>query len=111
MQTTLEAVKCNSCGFLHPVGIFCCPKCGSEDIEQIETEASGKIYSYTVHTFVPAGPLKSRAPYVLAIVETKDGMRFSAIVDYEDPNSVKIDDPVVFKGFEEGVGPIYQFAG
>lgn len=107
----IPAVLCKDCGFLHPTGVFCCAKCGSENIEETETDAEGTVYSFTINTFIPAGPLKARAPYVLAIVETKDGMRFSAIVNYDDPQQVKVGDRVVFQGFEENVGPVYQYAG
>ena len=103
----IEATQCNSCGFLHLRGIACCPSCGSEDIAPVETDSSGIIYSLTVHTFVPAGPHKDRAPYIIAIVETQKGLRFSCIVDAEDPTSVKIGDSVKFKGFEENIGPVY----
>ena len=47
---------------------------------------------------------------MIAIVETEEGMRLSTIVDCADPEKVKIGDSVVFKGYEENVGPIFNAA-
>ena len=110
MSEKLKAVKCEDCGFSHPTGVACCPACGSEKIVEFESSGKGKIYTYTVSTFVPAGRHKDRAPYIVAVVETEEGVKLSTIVDGADPDKVKIGDDVVFSGYEEGTGPVFKAA-
>ncbi|MCX7631859.1 MAG: OB-fold domain-containing protein [Turneriella sp.] len=107
METTIPAVKCRDCGILHPRGIACCPGCGSMQLEDYAAKGSGSIYTYTIHTFVPVGKNKARAPYCLAVIETDEKMRMTAIVETPDPNAVKIGDRVVFKGYEDKLTPIF----
>ena len=110
MSEKLNAVKCDDCGFKHPAGVACCPACGSMKISAFESTGKGKIYTYTISTFVPAGRHKHRAPYVVAVVETDDGVKLSTIVEGADPEKVKIGDEVVFAGYEEKTGPIFKAA-
>lgn len=70
----------------------------------------GKIVSYTVvHT--PASGFENQVPYVLAIVELKDGPRLTTQITDCNPSEVKIGDEVeiVFRRMgEEGQdGAIY----
>ena len=106
----LTGVRCGDCNFTHPTGVSICPNCGTGKITTFDYTGKGKIYTFTVSTFVPAGPHKARAPYVIAVVETEEGMRLSTIVDVADPEKVKIGDSVVFKGYEENVGPVFNAA-
>jgi uncharacterized OB-fold protein len=107
MNSTIPAVKCKDCGTPHPKGIAACPACGSMNLEDYEANGSGSIYTYTVNTFVPVGKNKARAPYCMAVIETDDKMRMTAIVEMPDPNSAKIGDRVQFKGYEDKLTPIF----
>lgn len=107
MSTTIPAVKCKDCGTPHPRGIACCPACGSMQLEDYEAKGTGTIYTYTVNTFVPVGKNKARAPYCMAVVETDDKMRMTAIVEMPDANTAKIGDRVEFKHYEDKLTPIF----
>ena len=106
----LKGVKCEDCSFTHPIGVACCPACGSEKITEFNSSGKGSIFTYTVSSFVPVGRHKDRAPYVVAVVETEEGMRLSTIIDDADPENVKIGDAVAFAGFEEKTGPLFKVA-
>ncbi len=110
MSEALKGLECGSCGFKHPEGISVCPRCGSAELKEFDSSGKGEIYTYTVSTFVPAGRHKHRAPYVIAVVETEEGMRLSTIVDDADVEKVKIGDKVVFDKIEEGTGPLFKVA-
>lgn len=100
----LIGLKCADCGTFHPKGVVACPGCGGENLAEQESTGKGIIYTFTVMKFVPAGPHKGRAPYVIAVVETDDGMRLSAIVETDDVDAVKIGDKVSFKEFDPETG-------
>jgi len=107
MSSTIPAVKCKECGTPHPKGIAACPACGSMHLEDYAAKGSGSIYTYTVNTFVPVGKNKARAPYCMAVIETDDKMRMTAIVEMDDPNSAKIGDRVEFKTYEDKLTPVF----
>ncbi len=111
VETSLKMLTCNSCGKKGPVGIACCSGCGSEDLSESVSSGKGTVYTYTVMDFVPAGPHKDKAPYVLAVVETSEGLRVSAIVESSEPYQVRIGTPVVFKEFTPGTGFVFSQSG
>jgi len=103
----IPAVKCKDCATPHPRGIAACPACGSMQLENFDASPNGSIYTYTVSTFVPVGRHKARAPYCIAVIETDQKMRMTAIVEMADPNTAKIGDKVVFKEYEDKITPIF----
>ena len=104
----LTMLKCDSCGMLNPEGIFICPGCGGEKLSEEVSSGKGKIFTFTVMNFVPVGQHKTRAPYVLAVVETEEGMRVTAIVDMDDPSAARCEQPVSFDKYEAGVGYVFK---
>ncbi len=103
----LNGKQCGSCHFYMLEPSFICPSCGSGDLKNHSFEGEGVIYTFTV-VMVGFGHLANRAPYVLAIVELKEGLKILTIVEGADKDSVKIGDRVKFKHIEEGTGPIFQ---
>jgi uncharacterized protein len=103
----LIGINCTSCGFKMLESPEKCPNCGSEKLEEYSFEGSAKISTFTV-VMVGFGHLSQRTPYVLAIVELKEGLKVLTIVEDIDLNSVEMNQPVKFKRFEEGTGPIFQ---
>lgn len=110
MSSSINAVKCKDCGIVHPVGIACCPGCGSENLEPYSANPKGIVYTFSVNTFVPAGKHKARAPYVIGVIETEEKMRITAIVETPEPGKIKIGDKVVFKEYEDSITPIFTLA-
>ncbi|MCB1176477.1 MAG: OB-fold domain-containing protein [Leptospiraceae bacterium] len=103
----LKGKSCSSCGFHMLNPSFICPNCGSDSLNEFDFDGSGKIYTYTVVS-VGFGHLVDRAPYVLAIVELKEGLKVLTIIEDIDQKTVDIDKEVKFKRMEEGTGPIFQ---
>lgn len=103
----LKGKKCSSCGFETLEPSFCCPNCGHDELNEVIFEGSGTIYTYTV-VHVGFGHLAERVPYVLAVVELKEGLKVLTIVEDIDINKAAINLPVKYKRTEEKVGPIFQ---
>lgn len=107
-QGALKVILCGDCGSKSPAGVPCCSHCGSENLKESLSSGRGTIYTYTVMDFVPVGRHKDRAPYVLAVVETEEGMRLSAIVESAHPHEVRIGKQVVYKEYLAGAGFVFR---
>ncbi|PJZ69746.1 hypothetical protein CH373_11115 [Leptospira perolatii] len=77
---TIIGTKCQDCGFQITENVPRCIQCGSEKIQKIEYEGSGTIYTYTV-VHVGFGHMAARAPYVLALVELREGVKALGILE------------------------------
>ena len=107
MIEVLEGKKCKSCGFSMLDPSFICPSCGSDELGVVQFQGEGTIYTYTV-VMVGFGHLADRAPYILAIVELKEGLKILTIIEDMNMEKVSIGDKVKFKRLEVGTGPIFQ---
>ncbi len=106
-MSELKGKVCNTCGFHMLDPSFACMKCGSDALSEYAFNGSGKIYTFTV-VMVGFGHLADKAPYVLAVVELKEGLKVITIVEDLDKDAAKIDFPVKFKRMDEKSGPIFQ---
>ena len=52
-----------------------CPNCLSEDLAWIKASGEGIIYSYTVMRANPPSPFVDELPYVVSVIELKEGVR------------------------------------
>lgn len=70
--------QCNDCGHFRWPLSYVCPKCSSQKAEWVQSEGKGYVYTYIVfHT--PFHPdFIGKTPYVVAIVELKEGPHFLA---------------------------------
>ncbi|ABZ95748.1 hypothetical protein EHQ92_03240 [Leptospira biflexa] len=106
---TLTGIVCHKCQCKVAEVLDGCPSCGSESIETIELKQNGTIVSFTV-VHVGFGHMASRAPYLLAIVQTEENVKLTTIIDgVTDFGSVKIGDTVRFKESDETIGPVFQY--
>ncbi len=103
----LKGKKCDSCGFYMLEPSFCCPNCGSESLSEYTFQGLGSVYTFTV-VHVGFGHLANRTPYILAIVELKEGLKIITIIEDLEITKVQIGLPVKFKRYEEGTGPIFM---
>lgn len=106
--TELLILSCVTCGEQNPEGVTICPHCGGEDLAKKRSSGKGIVQTYSMLNFVPVGRHKDRAPYVVAVVETDEGMRVTAIVDSDTPAEVRIGDDVTFRRYEKNVGFIFR---
>ncbi len=63
-------LKCNQCGAYTVPPKKVCMECSSEDMEVVELSGKGKLQTFTVLRVPPEG---FEAPYIVAMVETKEG--------------------------------------
>lgn len=89
----LEGFKCRNCGYVTPVKIGRCPKCGKTEFDEFKLSKQGEVYSFTVIYSAPRG-FEHRVPYVVGIIKLKDGVKvLGEIVDCK-PEDVEIGMPV-----------------
>lgn len=106
----LVANKCCACEnvFLPPAKN--CPKCLSVEVEWIQLSGEGTIYSWVEYKRSYHEVFKDRIPYVVAIIQLKEGARMiSNIINY-NVDELKVGTPVeaVFtKGYSNF--PLVQF--
>ena len=76
--------QCKDCGEVVFFPKELCSNCMSRNLEWIESQGKGKIYTFTV-TYAGAPPeFSADGPYALAIIEMDEGFRLmSNIVDCE----------------------------
>lgn len=110
----LVGIKCNSCGrhFFPPRTI--CPVCHRKSvgkIERVKLKGEGKVFSFTE---VQEGPeeLAMQRPYVVAMVEMEEGVRFTGQVIDCEPCDIQIGTPVravLRKLSEEGPSGVIHY--
>lgn len=92
----LVGTRCGNCGDVDFPPRAVCPKCGRKSIGQMERVplgGHGTVVSFSVVHESPKG-FQAVRPYVLAIIELKEGARLtSQIIDCE-PGEVSIGMPV-----------------
>lgn len=72
-QGKVMTTRCRSCGAEYFPPKMDCPKCLSSDVEWFEITGDGKLATYTIVKYGPAG-FEQDAPYTLAVVDF-DGLR------------------------------------
>jgi len=70
----------------------------SDDIEWIKASGKAKVWTYAIHHMGPTKAYKGEPPYVVALVETEEGVKMMTNVVDCDPKDVHIgmDVEVVF---------------
>jgi uncharacterized OB-fold protein len=85
--------KCKKCGKAYIAIRRVCPICGSRELDEIKLSGQGHVYSYTVIHAAPEG-FENSTPYIIGIIELKEGIRLTAqIVDCK-PDEIDIGTPV-----------------
>jgi uncharacterized OB-fold protein len=70
----------------------------SEDIEWVKASGKAKVWTYAIHHMGPTKAYKGEPPYVVALVETEEGVKMMTNIVECDPKDVRIgmDVEVVF---------------
>ncbi len=84
----LVVFACAGCEHLFLPGGSVCPKCWSTDLSVREVSGFGEVFSFVIYrrTYHPAIP----APYVVALIELKEGPRLISTVIGCAPEKVSI---------------------
>ncbi len=81
-QGKVMAIRCRKCGTSYFPPKMDCPKCSLSDMEWFEIKGNGKLVTYTIVNYGPAG-FEDKAPYILAVSEFKDGMKLFGFLSQE----------------------------
>ena len=87
-----KAFKCSNCGAVIAPPSGSCYSCGNSKMEWTEVSGDGKLVSFTVIHVAP-DEFQNEAPYIIAIVELKEGTRITSRLggyDPENPSDIKI---------------------
>lgn len=106
----LEAQKFPS-GFVSLPHRYCDPISGKKECEKITLSGTGKILSYTI-IHVSSDQFKFLTPYAVAIIETDEGARVTAMITDTKFDDLKIGARVEFvlrKIMEEGPSGIINY--
>jgi uncharacterized OB-fold protein len=97
--------RCAACGeFRYPPRPLC-PKCGSFDVEWVQSSGRGFVYSWVVpyHPVHPA--VVNLVPYNVVLVELDEGPRVASNLLETAPNEIRAGQrvEVVFEGIGDGI--------
>lgn len=85
----LCAIRCKSCKnyVMPPTSI--CKSCMSKDLEWVRISKRGRVITFSeIH--VSSKEYQARTPYVVAIVETEEGLKLPGIIKDATADNVKI---------------------
>ena len=103
-QGELRIQRCRACGrcVFYPRAV--CPNCMSDDLEWFRASGKGVVYSYTVVHRAPE-EFRDEVPYVVALVDLKEGVRMMTRLIDVDPAEVRIGMgvEVVFRAVTEDI--------
>ncbi|SFJ64071.1 hypothetical protein SAMN05421835_10762 [Amycolatopsis sacchari] len=96
-ERRLELPRCADCGTLIWYPRARCPHCMSANLAWEALSGEGTVYSYTINRR-GQGEYAARDPFVIAYIELAEGPRVLSHVDVEDPETLRVGDPVRFSG-------------
>jgi len=89
----LEAGKCKSCGKIYFPARLVCKACGAREFEKVTLSREGQLLSHTVIHIAPA-QFTDQVPYVVGVVELKEGVRLLAQIADCDEQKLKKGMPI-----------------
>ena len=89
-QHQLSLPKCQACGKFHSYPRSQCPFCSSDKLEWTNCSGAGTIFSYTEVFRAPSKAFAADLPYIVAIVELKEGPHLMTRLVTNDNASVRI---------------------
>ncbi len=109
-EKKLMLQKCNNCGKVIWPYTISCPECLSFDIDYIQAEGKGKIFSYTIFYIPFHKEFKDKIPYVVAIIELSEGVKFMSNIVTDDFSLLECgkDVELIWEKFEDKFIPIFK---
>ncbi len=104
----IMAAKCTKCEAIMLPPRFVCKACRSTNLKWVELEGRGKLLTYTIINVAPSR-FQRLAPYVVGIVQLKDGPNLLGMIRGVKPEEVRIgmDLIVDFEPPEGGAWPAW----
>lgn len=89
----LHFQRCDGCGTWRHLPRHTCASCGSRDWQWAPSTGRGRVFSWTVTHQAPYPGLAT--PFVVAVIETDEGVRLAAGLLDVAPATLRLDLPVV----------------
>jgi uncharacterized OB-fold protein len=81
--------ECNDCGLIYHYPRAICPDCFSDDIDYIESDGVGEVYSYSYTEKMEGWP-DSKLPVIVAYVELDEGPRMMTNIIDVNPADLNV---------------------
>lgn len=94
--------QCNACGYHQFYPRSLCKQCASQDLEWVEAAPQGRVFSFTVQYRAPTPVFREDIPYIIALIDLRDGIRMMMNVMNCAPEDVYIGMPVQIVFEERG---------
>ena len=88
----LHFQRCDACATWRHLPRHACAACGSSEWSWAPSSGRGRVYSWTVTHQAPYPGLPT--PFVVAVVETEEGVRLAAGLRGVAPDELRLDLPV-----------------
>jgi len=85
----LEGTQCSNCDAIQFPPMMICPECKSRNQKPYNLNGKGKVYSYST-VYAPLTQFEDMAPYVVALIDLKEGTRITAQLTDVAPADVNI---------------------
>ena len=93
-QHEFRVQKCKSCGkFFYPPSEYC-TNCLGHESEWVKLSGKGKVFTFVIVRRAVMPAFAAEVPYVVAIIEMDEGVRYISNVIGCDPEKVSIGMPV-----------------
>jgi len=93
-QHEFRVQKCLGCGKLFYPPSMMCPHCHHMESEWVKLSGKAKVYSFIIVRQARHPAFAKEAPYVVAIIETEEGIRYTTNIIGCKPEEVYVDMPV-----------------
>jgi uncharacterized OB-fold protein len=103
----LHFQRCDDCGAWRHLPRHICASCGSRAWRWAPSSGRGRVFSWTV-THQPPFPGVA-TPFVVAVVETDEGVRLAAGLRDVDPAALRLDLPVAVEMVPAGENAAVPF--
>ena len=70
--------RCRACGDRHFMPRGQCPTCWSDQLEWVDCDGGGTVYSFSIIHRAPTPDFAGIAPYVIALIDLDEGPRMFA---------------------------------
>jgi uncharacterized OB-fold protein len=87
-ENILKGLKCLDCGTITVPPKSVCDECGSTNQEIIRLSGDGTIRTFTVIRVAPEG---FKAPYVVALVQLREGPWLTGLLNSREPESASME--------------------
>ena len=103
--TSIECFRCNNCGNTTLARKKICPKCGSADIETIQSEGKGEVVDF-VTIYFPPHNYKDIAPYNSLKVRLSNGCMAFGVIEGE-VKDIPLGSQVTMVKHDEATGGLF----